>query len=620
MNPYGPTLADRKEIAAELVTKAASGDIQDLKRLSQALYESDCSRALLVVLFQHLNSPADIMLRQRHASSEASLALMRGELCLGLLQRTLDHMVPSLKDPLVRLIIANVDSVCLAMRQCLPAAGETTSLSPRSIQFASPKARAHLRNCEILASAAEIQPSVFSAFLASTEFIDTVIDIWLAEGDNAQFIIDLGTARACAISALVFKCLKGMTGREAFIQRICSRNVVLNFAFGLVKRALIVRDGVNAITVWGALRSLEMLFASCDFLCSSSTAFLAAFRNIGYLKQLSSALDTISRKFDDEDFLEIAQLFVSPVMCLTAMAVHRSVAQNWRDLVAGEYVKTLLRVTSAVPSGDKKSLGHLIDAVESMGPYIIYPTVISQCLEMKPPSPKERELSHQPSTAHIYDALWERINHAGKVYKIARILKAEYDVCDNPSCNRTGSCRGQQCSGCSSVIYCSSKCQKQDWKERHRAECAHAKLENSRRKSTQTLYDHTARAFHARIIDDFYNDYDGAELFGPDSIPIFDFSNLEVMARLHKLADEGWWNRLQDMSFPQTYLKPRLSSLLKGAQTAQPDIRYAEFILPRVGDESDICLTVTMKKVGGQYKTMYTVPRFAYRSGHRGII
>ncbi|TEB28704.1 hypothetical protein FA13DRAFT_778849 [Coprinellus micaceus] len=56
--------------------------------------------------------------------------------------------------------------------------------------------------------------------------------------------------------------------------------------------------------------------------------------------------------------------------------------------------------------------------------------------------------------------------------------------------------KGQSCSQCHTVVYCSEKCQAEDWKARHRQECQSMRLEYSERKQSKSWSTHHHRTFH----------------------------------------------------------------------------------------------------------------------------
>ncbi|KAH6916243.1 hypothetical protein BKA70DRAFT_1255110 [Coprinopsis sp. MPI-PUGE-AT-0042] len=62
----------------------------------------------------------------------------------------------------------------------------------------------------------------------------------------------------------------------------------------------------------------------------------------------------------------------------------------------------------------------------------------------------------------------------------------------------------KQCSGCSSVLYCSTTCQKADWKAGHRDQCQVQSVNREERKLNQIWYNHQLRAWHMFMITWLY--------------------------------------------------------------------------------------------------------------------
>ncbi|KAJ3510221.1 hypothetical protein NMY22_g16034 [Coprinellus aureogranulatus] len=55
------------------------------------------------------------------------------------------------------------------------------------------------------------------------------------------------------------------------------------------------------------------------------------------------------------------------------------------------------------------------------------------------------------------------------------------------------------CSGCYSVVYCSQKCQLQDWKALHRAECSHMYQRHLDGKQSRQHYPHSLRKYQTNL-------------------------------------------------------------------------------------------------------------------------
>ncbi|TEB05150.1 hypothetical protein FA13DRAFT_1265039 [Coprinellus micaceus] len=167
---------------------------------------------------------------------------------------------------------------------------------------------------------------------------------------------------------------------------------------------------------------------------------------------------------------------------------------------------------------------------------------------------------------------WRVVLDRGSLYM--KLEGTDYlNICDNISCERTvdkQECTSRQCSGCSSVMYCSQSCQSLDWDAFHRAECLDARAHYLKQKEAGTSYSHRSRAFHAkyiekryrdriRVVTDAVNGGRGINTF----YPLLDCSSLEEPLKLLDICDsrkETWLSR-PGTTFVQGYLEPALPLL-----------------------------------------------------------
>lgn len=188
----------------------------------------------------------------------------------------------------------------------------------------------------------------------------------------------------------------------------------------------------------------------------------------------------------------------------------------------------------------------------------------------------------------------------------------------------TGRKPSRQCSRCSSVVYCSIKCQTEDWNKLHRVECHSADVEHRSERYLQALsfgyransmtgrrvargwYSHTSRAFHALLVSASYED-DPSE---PDDMMVLDYATTGE-ARVDSRSIAGWWDGKEfDSCHPPDYLRPRFESLMEKYTSLKETMRIAEAVLPALGREGEIYLTVLLKKDGESFAPVFTVARY----------
>lgn len=195
------------------------------------------------------------------------------------------------------------------------------------------------------------------------------------------------------------------------------------------------------------------------------------------------------------------------------------------------------------------------------------------------------------------------------------------------------------CGGCSSVVYCSTSCQEQDWHDQHQRECkddqayhdgaltphelSFPKVEPSSaiaRKPLGSVYSHRTRASQATLVELVYTEKAYGKYDDLTVIPVFDFNpaskgNVDVSSYDHHLFGfDTYWRRRSTTpeSFPQGHLRSRLECLMSeySAGKCPAGSRLAEGIFPGYGDEEAVYLTVLLRPAGTGFRSVYCVARY----------
>ncbi|KAH6903681.1 hypothetical protein BKA70DRAFT_1300544 [Coprinopsis sp. MPI-PUGE-AT-0042] len=105
---------------------------------------------------------------------------------------------------------------------------------------------------------------------------------------------------------------------------------------------------------------------------------------------------------------------------------------------------------------------------------------------------------------------WEHVLAYNVLVDTYSAVKSSF-ICDSAqhhiqSNDSSRPARGQhrECSGCSSVVYCSTRCQHSDWAARHRFECKELASFTSLRQDRKSSYHHRYRAWHISLILEHY--------------------------------------------------------------------------------------------------------------------
>ncbi|KAF6752720.1 hypothetical protein DFP72DRAFT_449722 [Ephemerocybe angulata] len=294
--------------------------------------------------------------------------------------------------------------------------------------------------------------------------------------------------------------------------------------------------------------------------------------------------------------------------------------KNARDVISGNFLAHTIRLlASSHLTPDETSQGKEI--IKLLGRYASCPDVIVELGKL----PEIDRFSLRGLAGNEQAWFFWNGFRLSIMQRNTYFIKTQYNgdfICDYASCHSTnhgtaGSSdtgKLKKCSRCSSVVYCSTECQRKDWIEFHRGECTESRNEHIRRKSSQSCYTHQMRRFHVAYVAFLLNRYcSGLEWDIADrrSITSLDGSCLILQPDSVSLEGEGWWESHPQLHFPQHYLKPRLSALkdeyISGA--GSPGVRLVQAFFP-LGMKFGVVLTVRLTKSGDQYKGGYSMVRY----------
>ncbi|TEB24312.1 hypothetical protein FA13DRAFT_1325247 [Coprinellus micaceus] len=265
----------------------------------------------------------------------------------------------------------------------------------------------------------------------------------------------------------------------------------------------------------------------------------------------------------------------------------------------------------------------------AMGTYTTYPAVLAALFQNNDKEHLMTAAIKAPEVGAHWGTFWLRTVARVNILAEFRVVQGlvTFNICDNLSCDgskRTSDDRSMQCGGCSSVVYCSQKCQSIDWKRRHRSECSQARKDHVEERDSGNRYSHYSRAFHVKIVEATYNGSkdkirEGVEgtLFHHTYIVAVDLTTIEGQVDVIGFEREyrGEWLSRPATMFPQDPdLLNRCRSLGRefGSGAMGQDYRLAEGVFP-CGPYSEIYLPVLLKKVGDRFEAVYSIPRRGLR-------
>jgi hypothetical protein len=189
-----------------------------------------------------------------------------------------------------------------------------------------------------------------------------------------------------------------------------------------------------------------------------------------------------------------------PILHLLRFAIEPfcRISRNWAELVSGGFLDAVSHLIASL-SGESKRTMHMV--LSRLGGYTVYPVVLLECHRIYP---EGRPVLGSECAQVVGDiisregVLQQMLDQGGNrviprmcdnvrvsdsamgsdMSLIASLLSSQ---CQSTQRERilSGSPASRECSGCLSVVYCSSSCQAEDWNHIHRAECLLAKQESA---------------------------------------------------------------------------------------------------------------------------------------------
>ncbi|KAJ3539064.1 hypothetical protein NMY22_g4903 [Coprinellus aureogranulatus] len=614
----------RKVHPQELVQSAHQGSTEALEALLHWITPDRVTDEILAIPLKHLTTdrvPAPTVFDpEAFIAVLSTSAVRRPALCLRILWKIFSILTskPSDKFSVVDWLLESIADICSWIRFCL-AYGHLCL--PKPLPSAS---KTYLEQAKLLLELYELDERTCAALITSPAFSDLLVHMWVRLGDgNCRSIMNINDQTTCPIITMAIRILEDEKGRQTFLQRVSSKRLIGLFCKGIDDR---LRDctGVPA-NLYGLLQSIEFLLHVTKHTWHLGDDFRKSLSGTHHLMQFAHILDEASvvyAKHDPRGDSGLKLLSVALFQLCGLVVEEKTRSRNfraWRDLLGGDFLPLLMRVTSSVTVQDEDRWMNTIRIVEALGGYLPFPHVFNVDPRIQPPT---EIVAGRPKAQKTWQTFWKAFEVTQKAFD-TREGRPEVEICDNPLCDpstRPADKSSKECAGCYTVVYCSDKCQKEDWDEWHYRECGYGRVISPHRKA-RAWYDRATRASQATLVEIIYNETDCPEFASRDVMPIFDCMNMEGLSLrkyyLQDLTDEdGWWVRPEtpsDLKF-SAHLRPRLGSLIDDYKSGElPDgWRLAEAVVPPFGPERYIFLTVLLKPVGGKYESVYCIPRYGF--------
>ncbi|KAG2012273.1 hypothetical protein CC2G_012304 [Coprinopsis cinerea AmutBmut pab1-1] len=205
--------------------------------------------------------------------------------------------------------------------------------------------------------------------------------------------------------------------------------------------------------------------------------------------------------------LELSGECLEQQSSILTMAVSSDYAPIWhvQNIIKGGLLHALFHILRKI---DSSKVDHAINNVlRILTAYAIYPKVARQLqvhFNGSIPHQMRCGLAIQKLCGRTWTGFKTCVDFFTKIIQSTRWVRDELSICDNLNHHENFEPRdrfkSKTCAGCTSVAYCSSLCQKEDWKLFHRYECKTARAGYLDLKEFRKQYRHRYRASHLALM------------------------------------------------------------------------------------------------------------------------
>ncbi|KAF6756272.1 hypothetical protein DFP72DRAFT_895083 [Ephemerocybe angulata] len=505
----------RSGISRKLITAANEGCLSSLSQIHHALQKNPefCTVDVVKLVFKHLD-PAPLAQIQPWDSEGNRPYSDRAVKCLALLA---DVSVAAVKNPVLKdfaagELVAAVDGVC----QWLNHYFGSVRPSSRSAGDVGPDVDVELFGyTRIFMAILDWDHSGWSTCWSSPAYCSLMVRMWMTKNAKGRYAIAPTKYLAgYPIERLVFECATYQQGGELFYAEIVTQPRSSDrFAEAAISRAKACMDLCrNGSDTECALEYLNTVLSIATQGANYSPLLARGLSRRRYMKEFTAAMLTLSHSVLATDSKTLGTFCVSTHELLSTVlrATEEDIDQNLAALVDGGYLDILGHLTAILPEDDSaidkcerdSATDAITDLIVTLLGHSISPRIISSILDngirLDVLSQKCRNGKLQPSWNKLCELLQSRVY----VYQAMIFGKAgASDICNNLSCPRQTHGALKECSGCSSVTYCSHECQVEDWKAIHREECGCLRHSRSDQKAAHVHYRHSAQTYHIAYVE-----------------------------------------------------------------------------------------------------------------------
>ncbi|KAJ3518241.1 hypothetical protein NMY22_g13780 [Coprinellus aureogranulatus] len=630
---------DRKLYCVQREDRAAAlkrGPLRKVENILLTLQKGECT----VPLVQAIVDNIDVSLVPEDPSEAISSAEGRQRVKRSIASlRLLIHVArnATLNDPILledtaALVASSVEGIIQWANVVLALGTPMGSMIPGDFNTA------YFDIAQLFSGIQVMDDSIRYALASSESYAQLLIKLWttpLDKDGRQTFCMSWSNPADCPLNKIIKAALTIDVGKHMFIETLIRHDLGERFASATVQRGILIGEEVGRRKAADGFEqyATEAFAQVFQRLALPSNSLLRPyFRRLNYISQFTAMSNKISIALVAKGVLvpQKAEKLMVLMLWLVNMAIAEDphTVRNIRDLVDGGYIEMLAR-TVANGYANSYDSPFVTNAMRSMGfitTWTLYPSVCKILARHRDRQyPYMAGMNSIPRVRDVWQGMWPQINERVDLWIELEDMSFP-NICDNLSCTRTvGDERRlpRQCARCSSVIYCSTECQKTDWGANHRQECAPAHRFHLEQKEEGSWYSHRSRAFQAKMVEKRYQHRAAAiaaiERQGRainSFFPSFNYETWNERLDVHDFTKASVDQFLASNAerYPQSYLYGRLHSLLEAyASGSMPsNVRLAESVC-LLGIGIEVSFLVLLRQVGAQsYESFYSVSRIRH--------
>ncbi|KAJ3547842.1 hypothetical protein NMY22_g1491 [Coprinellus aureogranulatus] len=612
----------------DILSGATAGDEANLRSLYEALSPETFSERVFEATLSNLTvEPPPLITRDSNRQANA------GTLSLLVLSKvsSMSKRDKSIKALLSKFYIANLDPICEWIGFSLSSEiGFSATFG--SLHEPAPIIELYDSYSKLLLSvlgggSLPWRQSPMYHSLRSPTFCNFLYQMWTKKRLNRVYLLSVRSAEACpGVSLMSTLLVEGVSRSDdgEFLMDEFSRDGFIEFARATVCRviaAAVIVAKETPVRIMGYIYTVSSLLSALEKIVPHNHDLFVALTRFRYLRRISSFLRTALLVGLEKGVQPpvILDALCGPMLSLAQLSQDPRcrTSRNCADLISGGYLHVVSKAVSLLPAeAQMLKLQSWISTVSGLNKYSTYPAVLDKFSRTHPSGLQSLGAENYQAAVALENTRQtfegrEGLMHAFLLY--GRLRVKPYN-CDNFECRRVinvasttmGEGPSKECALCSSVVYCSKTCQEEDWDRMHRRECPYARDEYEGRQLAKGWYSHSSRAFHCLMVE---HDYD-PNRSKPGAIAVLDYATT-AKVRMDSKSLDGWWAGKQfDSCQPPEYLRPRYEALVKKYRSSKGRLHIVEAVMPSLGREGEIYLTLLLKKEGEDFVTLFSVSRY----------